>query len=83
MKKRKNRTLRAEMLLGMKEIEKIAYTGIHRAAFAKLFLGYALLVTRYDEYDDHIIAYFENEKPLYFAYNSDVDYVLMYADEMH
>lgn len=81
MSKMKKVRLKAEILLGRKEIEKIAYIGVHRAGFAKLFLGYALFVTKYDEYEDHIIAHFADDRPLYFAYNSDVDYVLMYADE--
>lgn len=81
MKLRKKVRLKAEMLRDLKEFEKVAYLGIHRAAFVKLFLGYAMFVTKYDEYEDHIVAHFENDKPLYFSYNSDFDYVLRYADE--
>ena len=78
---RKRLRLRAEMVLDGKKIEKIAYIGVHRAGFTKLFLGYAMLATRYDEYDDYIIVHFDEDKPLYFSYNSDSDYTLMYADE--
>ena len=74
--------LRAEMVLDGKKIEKIAYIGVHRAGFTKLFLGYAMLATRYDEYDDHIIVHFDEDRPLYFSYNRDTDFVLMYADEV-
>ncbi len=81
MKSLKKVKLRAETLRDLKEFEKIAYLGVHRAGFAKLFLGYALFVTKYDEYDDHIVAHFADDRPLYFAYNSDFDYVLKYADE--
>ena len=66
------------------QFDKLMYVGVHRAGFTKLFLGYAMQVARYDEYDDHIVAHFPEEmglKPLYFSYNSDTDFVLMYADE--
>lgn len=79
--KRRRLRLKAEMVLDGKKIEKIAYIGVHRAGFAKLFLGYAMLATRYDEYDDHIVVHFDGDRPLYFSYNSDSDYTLMYADE--
>jgi len=78
---RRRLRLKAEMVLNGKKIEKIAYIGVHRAGFTKLFLGYAMLATRYDEYEDHIIAYFDGGRPLYFSYNSDSDYTLTYADE--
>ena len=79
---RRKLKLKAEIILNGKELEKITYTGIHRAGFAKLFLGYALFVTYYEEYDDHIVAYFEDGRPIYFSYCSDTDYTLMYADEV-
>lgn len=83
--KTRSRKIKAESMIDEDQLDKLMYVGVHRAGFTKLFLGYAMQIVRYDEYDDHIVAYFPEEmglKPLYFSYNSDTDFVLTYVDEL-